>query len=111
MTDMLTVPVRFVPDCVICRLIVPGPEESVAVPRHDPATFNTGAAGAAGVDDVSLLQAVVSVRASSGRSNSRGARRIGYTDDTSVSDREAVLSHVGSTDHHTRARIELAGLT
>ena len=24
MTDMLTVPVRFVPDCVICTLIVPG---------------------------------------------------------------------------------------
>src|SRR5262245_32298822 len=110
MTDRLAVPVRFVPVCVICRLTVPGPEESVAVPRHEPAMLSTVAEGAAGVDSDEFLQATVNVRTSSGRNSGRVARRIGYTDDTSVSDRETVLSHVGSAHHHPGRAIELDAL-
>ena len=37
------------PDCVICHVIVPGPEESVAVPDQVPFTF-AGDEGAVGFD-------------------------------------------------------------
>lgn len=37
------------PDCVICHVIVPGPEESVAVPVHVPLTL-AGADGSVGLE-------------------------------------------------------------
>src|SRR5437762_14139870 len=46
----LAVPDSVVPDCVISSEICPGPEESVAVPFHGPATF-TAAEGAAGASE------------------------------------------------------------
>jgi hypothetical protein len=67
---MVTVPDTLVPDCVICIVIEPGPEESVAVPRHDPATFSEFADGADGEDDDDVPpQALVKTSAASPRTN------------------------------------------
>src|SRR5262245_57746808 len=51
-TPIVTVPERSFPVCVTWRVIEPGPDESVAVPFHEPATFTAAADGADGVADV-----------------------------------------------------------
>src|SRR6187200_397113 len=105
---MLTVPDRVAPDCVTCIVIEPGPDESVAVPRHDPATFRALTVGAAGVDDDdSPRQAPIKTSAASpGTNSSRRTWTIGSREDTSVSDRQAVLPHVGAAHQHAGARID-----
>ena len=50
-TVIVTVPERFVLDCVTCIVIEPGPDESFAVPRHDPATSSGGGEDGAEGDD------------------------------------------------------------
>jgi hypothetical protein len=51
----VTVPLKFVPDCVTCHATVPGPEESLALPDHEPPTFAVVVVpppdGVVGVDD------------------------------------------------------------
>jgi hypothetical protein len=67
-TDIVTVPVRSAPDWVTCMVIDPGPDESVAVPRQEPATFSVLADGAAGVSDL-LLHPPVNASAQSHGTN------------------------------------------
>jgi hypothetical protein len=47
---IVRLPEKEVPDCVICQVIVPGPDESDAEPVHVPLTL-AGVDGALGEDD------------------------------------------------------------
>ena len=66
-TLMVTVPDTLLPDCVTCIVIEPGPDESVAVPLHEPAMFSEldGAEDGAEGDDEPPRHAAADTNAAS----------------------------------------------
>ncbi len=55
-SDIAREPENDAPDCVNCQVICPGPDESLAVPVHPPATFAGFGDGAVGSDEDESLE-------------------------------------------------------